>query len=457
MPTKPQTKALDADAVKILNTIRDNASNRYIGLVPQAEPTIESIRGIGAIIVGNDGLANEFLSALVNRIGMVIITSKMYTNPWSMFKRGMMEMGEVIEEIFVNIAKPHTYDAQYGVQHQWDIETPDVKAAFHVMNYEKFYKQSVFQDQLRRAFLSWDGVSELIMGIINSMYTAANYDEFQTMKYMLASAILRGDMYPVNIPAISSANMTAIVSTIKGNANNLEFMSNKYNKAGVMNFSNKADQILIINTAFDAQMSVEVLATAFNEDRASFMGRLVLIDGFGNLDTNRLNELFSKDPTYVELTETQLEALNTIPAVCVDKDYFMIFDNMYKFTEKYNGESLYWNYFYHVWKTFSLSPFANAVVFTPTEPTVTSVTVTPAAVTLQPGTSTQLTATVVNTGFAPKDVTWASNNAEVEVGSTGKVNVLDSATGTAVITATSTFDNTISGSATITIQIPSGG
>lgn len=451
MSTKPQVKNLNADSVKIMNTIRANSTERYQGLVPQAQPTIESIRGIGQVIIGNDFLANEFLSALVNRIGMVIVTSKMYTNPWSMFKRGMLEMGEVVEEIFVNIAKPFTYDPQYGVNHQWDVENPDVKAAFHVMNYKKFYKTTVFMDTLKQAFLSWDGVTDLISKIISSLYTGANYDEFQTMKYMLATAILRGDLYPIQIPTVNSDNMTTIVSTIKGNATSMEFMTNQYNKAGVMNYSNKADQILIINGKFDAQMSVEVLATAFNEDRASFMGRLVLIDSFGSLDLPRLAELFSEDPTYQQLTETQLTALDQIPAIAVDKDFFMIFDNMYKFTEKYNGESLYWNYWFHVWKTFSLSPFSNAVVFTPNEPSITSVTVVPAAVTLPTGASSQLNATVETTGFASKEVTWSSDNEDVTVDSTGKVTVLNGASGTATITATSRYDSQVSGTATITV------
>ena len=36
---------------------------------------------------------------------------------------------------------------------------------------------------------------------------------------------------------------------------------------------------------------------------------------------------------------------------------------MNKFTENYVSSGLYWNYFYHTWKTISTSPFANAVAF----------------------------------------------------------------------------------------------
>ncbi len=41
----------------------------------------------------------------------------------------------------------------------------------------------------------------------------------------------------------------------------------------------------------------------------------------------------------------------------------MVFDNYEQFTENYNGQGLYWQYYYHTWKTFSASPFANAIAF----------------------------------------------------------------------------------------------
>ena len=36
---------------------------------------------------------------------------------------------------------------------------------------------------------------------------------------------------------------------------------------------------------------------------------------------------------------------------------------------------MYWNYFYHTWKTFSVSPFAQGIIFLPEESTVTSITI----------------------------------------------------------------------------------
>lgn len=454
MATKPKIVTLTNSSVDILNVIRNNATINYQNYVPLATPDADSIREIGAVIMDNPQLQNEFLSALVNRIGRVLITSKMYENPWSMFKKGLLEFGETIEEIFVNIAKPYQFDPAVAESNLFKREIPDVRSAFHIMNYQKYYKTTIQNDQLRQAFLSWQGITDLIAKIVDSMYTGANYDEFQTMKYMLAKHVLDGRMYPVTIPTVSDTNMKTIVSTIKGVSNNYEFMSSKYNLAGVQNYSMKADQYLLINSKFDATMDVEVLASAFNVDKAEFAGKRVLVDSFGSLDVDRLNILFAGDPTYTEISKTDLEALDAIPCILVDKDWFMIFDNYFNFTEQYNGEGLYWNYWYHVWKTFSVSPFANNALFIPGVPKVTSVTVSPATATVKAGQNIALSAVVQTEYFAPQSVDWTSDTDDVTVNKSGVVTVgADVVAGTQItITATSTYVSTKSGTSTITVE-----
>lgn len=449
MPTIPKTQTLNASSVDILNAIRNSASTNYRDFVPTASNTPESIRRIGEIIMQYTPLQNEFLNALVNRIARVIITSKMYTNPLSMFKKGLIDFGETIEEIFVNIANPHQYDVEESENKVFAREIPDVRAAFHTLNYKKFYKQTIQNKDLNQAFLSWDGITDLISKIVNAMYTAANYDEFVTTKYMLAKAILDGRLSAITVDA---NNAKGAVTKIKGVSNALTFMSNNYNVAGVQTFTDKNDQYLLVNSQFDSEIDVEVLASAFNMSKAEFMGHRILIDGFGTLDVARLNALFKDDPNYEEPSEDTLKALNAIPAVLVDKNFFMIFDNMYEFTENYNGQGLYWNYFYHTWKTFSMSPFANALVFVPAVPSVTSVTVSPSAVTCKKGQSVQLSVSVETENYAPKTVNWESDTDGVTVDINGLVTVSSSVSGTtAKITATSTYDSKKSGTCTVTI------
>lgn len=464
MPNIPNKVKLTKSSVDILNAIRNSATANYRDYVPVANPNQDSVREIGAIIMQFPALQNEFLSALVNRIGRVLITSKMYDNPWAVFKRGTLEFGETIEEIFVNIAKPFEFDPAVAESKVFAREIPDVRAAFHVLNYQKFYKATIQNEQLRQAFLSWNGISELIAKIVDSMYAGANYDEFLTMKYLLAKHILNGHLYPITIPAVQTANMKQIVSAVKGASNHMTFMSTKYNLAGVANYTNKEAQYVVVNSDFDAVMDVEVLASAFNMDKADFMGHRVLVDSFGSLDTARLDYLFKDDPNYVTLTDDELAALDAVPAVLVDRDWFMIIDNLYNFTEQYNGEGLYWNYWYHVWKTFSISPFAQSIVFVPGTPSVTSITISPSTATVSAGQIVLFSADVETENFASKAVNWTlsavdSDSAAIEdldayITVEGELHIGASVEeGTVItVTATSVFDSTVTSTATVTVS-----
>lgn len=454
MPIIPTTSNLTRSSVDILNAIRNNSTAYYRDYVPIASNTADSLREIGNVIMNYPALQNEFLSALVNRIGRVLITSKMYKNPWAVFKKGEMLYGETIEEIFVNIAKPFEFDPAVAEQKVFKREIPDVRSAFHILNYQKFYKATISTEQLRQAFLSWQGVTDLIGKIVETMYTSANYDEFLTMKYIIARNILNGNLKAVQVSQVTPDTIKQAVSIIKGISNSFEFMSSKYNLAGVSNYSLKDNQYLIVNSEFDATMDVEVLASAFNMDKAEFLGHRVLIDGFDQLDNDRLALLFANDPNYTPITAGELVALRSVPAVIIDRDFFVILDNLTTFTENYNGEGLYWNYFYHVWKTFSISPFSNSAVFVEGEPSITSVSVSPSTVTTSAGQTIHLTATVVAENFASKSVIWTHNGGDgVSVDIYGNVTISADYEGSEItVTATSAFDSTKSDSCVITIE-----
>lgn len=454
MPIRPEIKVLTNSSVDVLNAIRNSASMDYRNYVPIATPNAESIKAIGAVIMDYPNLQNEFVSALINRIGRVMITSKMYSNPWERFKKGFLEFGESVEEIFVELARPFQYDPAVAETTIFKQEKPDYRSAFHVMNYQKFYKVTIRQEQLKEAFLSWSGVNDLITRTIETLYVSANYDEFLTMKYLIARHILDGHFYPVATAAVSEANMKSITSTIKSVSNQLEFMNTDYNLAKVHTHTEKREQYLIMNASFDAMMDVNVLASAFNMNKAEFLGNRVLVDGFGKLDMPRLKELFKDDPNFVEFTDAQLETLEAVPCILVDRDYFMIFDNLNEFRQVDNGEGLYWNYWYHQWKTFSVSPFANALIFAAGTPAVSAVTVSPSSATVIVGNTVQLEATVTASHFAPKSVVWTSSDENVTVSPNGLVTVGTGATaGNVTITATSTYDSEVYGTATITVSV----
>lgn len=375
-----------------------------------------SLHNIGQYIMQYESYQNAYLTALVNRIARVIVTSRMWKDKWAVFDMGKMDYGETIEEIFVNIAKPHSYDPAKAETQVFKREIPDVRAAFHSMNYQKFYKVTISNDQLRQAFLSYYDMNELIARIVDSLYTAMNLDTFLTKKYMLAREAINGGIYTVVTKPISGdgADPDDAITKYRQYTNNLEFLKTLYNRAGVRNSTPIADQVIIVPNEAEATLGVKVLAAAFNLSEVDYISKRIAVDSFefDADDEARLAELFANDSTYKPFTGEEKKALQLISAVKLAKDWFMCFDNFEQFTENYNGEGLYWQYFFHVWKTFSVSPFANAVLFTSQVSEVTAVTVSPATANVAQGTSIVMTAEVAGTGLFEKTVEWSVKGAK---------------------------------------------
>lgn len=367
MPTKPLNKSLNASSMDILNAIKNEASEAYQDAVPYATEDPASLKKIGAVFSDYPLFQNEFLSALVNRIARVMISSKMYSNPWAVFKQGILEYGETIENIFVDLAKPSAYNVTTAETEIFKRATPDVKAVFHTMNYKEFYKVTIEENNLRMAFTSADGVTDLIARIVDSLYSAAKYDEFLVMKYMLQKELMSaGGIAQVDVAyTVGGTNTTDVtkelVADIKAASNKMQFMSKAYNKAKVNTFSEKTNQYLILPADVDAAIDTEVLAAAFNMDKVTFAGHKIIVDDFSTNDIARLKQIFAEDEAMSTeinaLTDASFNSILRCAAVLVDEGYMMIFDNLDKFTEQYNGQGLYWNYWYHQWKTFTVNPF----------------------------------------------------------------------------------------------------
>lgn len=415
----------------------------------------EALHAIGEYVMQYEAMQSAYLTALVNRIGMTIITSKMWDNPWSVFKKGRLEFGETVEEIFVNLAKPHSFDPATAEKEVYKREIPDVRAAFHRMDFQKFYKVTISNDQLRQSFLSWNGITDLIAKIVDSLYTGMRYDEYVTMKYMICREMLNGGFYNEETAALTKDTASDVMTSVRGLVGQLDFMSSKYNRSGVMTHTPREDLYVIISAANRALIDVDVLAVAFNMDKTDFLGHLIEVDSFDEHDERRLTELFGDDENFKVFTDTEKTALGAVIAAMVDKDWWMVFDVFDTFTQNYNGQGLYWQYFYHVWRIFSASPFANAICVSSNTSTVTAVDVTPSEANVTQGANLQMTAAVAGTGMYDKQITWAASgqaSSETNIDPmSGVLHVGKDETAGSEITVTATAVNGTEGMAAITV------
>lgn len=369
MPRRVSVSTLNASTLDILNVIRQNASYDYQQNVPVVK-TANDIPKVGEVLMGQPALANQFINALVNRIAIVRVQSATFNNPYSMLKKGYIEFGETVEDIFVSIAKGVDFNPEKAREREYKRTFPDVRSAFHAMNWRVMYPVTIQDEDLKQAFLSMDGVQNLIAKIVDAVYTGAEYDEFLLFKYLLIKAISHGKMKPVAIGDGTDLKESAV--QFRGVSNLLPFMSGEYNEVGVKTTTPKDSQVIFMDAMFNAQFDVNVLASAFNMDKADFMGRLFLIDNWTSFDNERFDIIRANSDGIEEVTSEELALLADVKAVILDENWFQVYDNNNKFTEKYSASGLYWNYFYHTWKTISNSPFSNAVVFVTSKATITA-------------------------------------------------------------------------------------
>lgn len=435
----------------------------------------KSISPIGKIIMGNPVYKNAFLNT-INIIGKTVITRNHWENPWRKFTdKGTLSYGQQVRDIIVDIANVYDYNAYADRPHEMlETEVPNVFSAIYEVNYQKFYKTTTSDEQMAMAFETEDLFS-LIDEIVNSMYEGMEYDDFLVSKYCLARRILDGTVTAKQISNFDSLTAREIVSIIKGESNKMTFRKPFYNPAGIRKATSFENQFAILDSIFEAKVSTEVLATSYFIDEAKMKSNSELIDGFGEFDTNRLNEIFCKRDAngdiiegeyldgYVPLTESQLQALAEIPCAIVGIDFFQnrrfgteVASPSGKATDFYNPQTLKRNHWLHEWGIMATSPFENAIVFTKTAQAVSSVTVSPSTATVSLGQSLELSATVVTTGFANKAVAWSVDSDAkadgITINESGKLVIPSTATvETVTVTATSIYDTSKTGTATITI------
>ena len=334
------------DAIEILNTIRDNASQAYQDRVPEA--TRNNIDEVGEAItdLNNAVVYNEFVSTLANMIYAPMLIKKSWQNPLGKFKKGKKTFGDTVEEVYNNFIKAQTFD-QTGAG-LLTRKLPDTKVVFHRMNRQDSYVLTDSPEALAKAFKSYEGVSEYLENLFTTIRNSAELDEYILMRQLFEEAYNNNAMVVVAVedPQASEANAKAFIKTVKtvsgdmvfANSNNNAYLTAQSDdNKPIVTFSKKDEQILIVDNPTDVTCNIDVLASAFNK-------------------------------SVVEFNDTQKEVIDAFPvdgmiAALVDRNFFQVYDDLFTFREFENGLGLYRNHILHVWQTLGYSILCNAVAF----------------------------------------------------------------------------------------------
>lgn len=321
--------------IEMLNAIRFEASTLYQDRIPLA--TRENITEVANALLTYEVHKNEFLDALFDKVTRSVVTSKMATNKLAKLKKGFLEYGRTVEEIFISQASGLVYDPA-GTK-VFDVTKVPVDSIYHSEDRRIKYPITVYDDELKKAFMAPSGLNSFVARYMESMYSADADDEYIMMKNMIAAYYEEGGFYKVTIPEVDDeATGKTFIKAIRTIGKKMGYMNSKFNKKGVRTKTDASDLLLIIHTDISAVVDVDVLAAAFNMDKASFMGNVIEVDDFGSDEQIR--------------------------AVLVDRSWMQWYDTLMKTTSFFNPDGLYWNYWLHHWAIGSISRFSQAVAFT---------------------------------------------------------------------------------------------
>ena len=414
---------------KVFNVVRENSSKVFMETVPSA--TENNIQTISNILF-NDAyqpMLNEFVNNLINRIGLTIIRNKTFNNPLALLRKGSMPLGTDIQDLYENPAEAEQYElSNTEMAKLLTITDPDTHVAYYRRNRKDLYTKTISRENLQGAFVSWDSFKNYISAITTSLYSGNYIDEFELTKALVDGAYDNDKVIVEQVTAVTDeASAKAFIKKARALYSKMKLPSTSYNayskfsgaKGTIKTWTDENRFILIVTADVMANVDVDVLAKAFNIENTKFLGRVIEVDHFENSE---------------------------IQAVLCDEAWFQIYENIMRFDEFYNARVMAWNEYLHVWQTYAICPFANAVVLaTATPKPATAISVSDVSVVVD---ATQSATVTLTPADATSDVYYASSDETVfTVSTAGVVTGVSAGTGTLTVIT----DNRLIDTATVTV------
>lgn len=422
--------------VTSLNALREmsvNGSSIYHQYIPVIDENT-SISTIAEPVLTVPAVANDFMSMLVNRIVYTQFETKYFRNPLQILEGDRIPLGYAGQEIYVNPAKGRKYNVNdfAGLLQKYEA---DVKVQYMTLNSDLQYPVTVTRHDLKKAFTSWESLDRFIDQLSNSLYNGAYIGEYRYTKNLVGSAYSYGGVQVETVSAITDeASAKAFVKKVRNLFLNFQTPATTFNawsKVGgsgnpITTWSNPEDIVVILRNDVRTEIDVDVLASAFNMDKATLMGNILTVDNFDIIDDEGVKRFDGSN----------------ILGMIADKSWFKIKRQDMYLDEFYNANNRTWQYYLNITKMYQYSLFANAVVLATAQPTIaiTSMDYKENVVEIKQGDVKNLEITVTPFGATSPTITYASSNQSVFTAVADSNNRIAKVTGvgegTAILTAT---------------------
>ena len=407
----------------------------------------------GAPMFGSNYQAvQESFFGLLKQIAYVATVTRVFDNPLAQLEGENMPLGWAGEETYINPVKGRQFDVNdfAGILQKYEA---DVKVQYLNVNMDIQYPVTLTRDKIRQAFTSWRDLEEFINGIVNALYNGAYINMFQYTKDLVSAAFSANKAAYIKVSAVTNeATGKAMIKKLRELYTLFQMPSTEYNawkKVGgagrpVTTWCAPEDIMLLIRADVMATVDVDVLAAAFNMDKANFIGRVIVVDNFD---------------LYTDEGEKIYDGSSILGLIC-DKAWFKIKQQDMALDMWFNPNNRSWQYYLNVVRMYNYSLFANGVIIATADPDVpaTAVDASPATLTVTAG--EKATASVVTTPVNSTAVITAESSATsyatVEVsGSTIIVTGVAAGSATITVTATNADSSTVTDTIAVTVEAAS--
>lgn len=351
-PWDPKTSNAD-----IIAAIRHEASSEYQRRIPDeikadVQKTLQQLNNYTPAW-------NEFVAAIVNKIGLTIARNNSWTNPLARYKKGLLDAGDTVEEIQTGLIQGYVFDPrrEYGEKALFGKHIPEVQTSYHTINRESIYPLTVQRSTLQRAFLTDDGLAQFITQLMEAASTSDNWDEYLLTVNLFREYESNGGFFKVHVDDIGSPDSTDAESrrglrTLREYAETLPFLSRQYNAARMPVHADPEDMILITSPQFKSGLDVNGLAAMFNVS-------------------------YAEVPYKTHVIPKADIGIPGVEAILTTKDFFQIYDTYFNTDSQPNPAGRYENFFLHHDQIISASRFVPAIAFTTGEGDVIEIADTP--------------------------------------------------------------------------------
>lgn len=348
----------DDKIIAILNKIREDGDLSYQNAVPKIDEKV-MLSTYGASILGNPYVKNQFLNAFMNFFMYEETKQHIFESEFDRLKHPNNVNRYGSFEAFRNTIKPMSYD-ESALDRILKLYKPDVKTAYFARNRQDIFPMSISREELEGAFQSFRDFDNFVTGLYEQLKNSNKVVEYNAIKECINVNVLGGAIKTVKIPTINSSSAKDIAKMIRSYVTKMQKPSTKYNAYinmegatgdAVETQTPKNSLLLIADADTISEVSVEVLASAFNLPYADFQINLIEVDDFGYNVYDRENR------TVIGRNESNIKFM-----IC-DEALFKIEDNLDVTAEGTNDATMIKQSFYHIWQTIQARPWANAIAF----------------------------------------------------------------------------------------------